>query len=229
VPRRRDELNARLAQVRGRIARACAQVGRDPHEITLIAVTKTRPVSDVALLGELGLRDVAENRDSEARPKALELPMMRWHFVGQLQRNKAASVAEYADVVHSVDRASLVSALERGAERAGRRVGVLLQVNLDGGVAGGARGGAPPGDTPNLAAFVAAAPHLSLCGVMGIAPLDASPLPAFAQLRVVSEEVRRGYPQARWISAGMSGDLEAAITQGATHVRVGGALLGNRS
>jgi PLP dependent protein len=224
---RRDELAANLAAVRARLDAAAASAGRDPAEITLIAVTKTRPASDIHLLAELGVRDIGENRDQEAAPKAAECADLglTWHFVGQLQTNKCRSVASYAHAVHSVDRPRLVSALSSGATRAGREVGALVQVSLDGAPG---RGGASPADVPALAAAVAAGEGLRLLGVMAVAPLGAPPRPAFEQLAEVSARIRQDHPDATWISAGMTADLEDAIACGATHVRVGSALLGER-
>ncbi|MBW8481025.1 YggS family pyridoxal phosphate-dependent enzyme [Actinomadura parmotrematis] len=221
------ELAANLAEVRGRIAAACAAAGRPADAVTLIAVTKTRPASDVRLLAGLGLTDVAENRDQEAAPKAAAtagLPLT-WHFVGQLQTNKVRSVASYADVVQSVDRPRLVTALSAAAERAGRTLGCLVQVALDGGEG---RGGAAPGDVPALADLVAGAPGLRLGGVMAVAPLGADPAAAFERLAEIAARTRDDHPGAGTVSAGMSGDLEQAIACGATHVRVGTALLGGR-
>jgi hypothetical protein len=221
------ELGANLAGVRARLDAACAAAGRDPAGVSLVAVTKTWPAEDVRRLAALGIRDVGENRDQEARPKAAacaELGLV-WHFVGQLQTNKARSVTGYADVVHSVDRPRLVAALDRGAEQAGRQVGVLLEVRLDGEQG---RGGAAPDDVSALAGLVAGSSALRLLGVMGVAPLGADPAPAFARLAAAAAALRAEHPQATWVSAGMSGDLEAAIAAGATHVRVGTALLGRR-
>jgi pyridoxal phosphate enzyme (YggS family) len=231
---RRAELSANLAAVRARIAAAGAAAGRDPAEVTLIAVTKTWPLSDVRHLVELGVRDVGENRDAEAREKAQEAAAsgvtgIRWHFIGQVQSNKARSIARYADAVHSVDRLRLVTALSTGAVEAGRTVDALLQVDLD--PAGGdvGRGGVAPGGVPELADAVASAPGLRLRGVMAVAPLGRDPAPAFATLAEVAARLRSDHPDAVWISAGMSGDLEVAVGAGATHVRVGSGLLGNRA
>ncbi|MEU6035006.1 YggS family pyridoxal phosphate-dependent enzyme [Actinomadura sp. NPDC047616] len=235
---RREELAANLAEVRKRIAAACAAAGRDAGEVTLVAVTKTFPASDVRLLAELGVTDVAENRDQEARPKAEDcagLPL-RWHFVGQLQTNKARSVAAYADVVQSVDRVRLVRALSDAATRAGRTLRCLIQVSLDEpepgqggrGPAAGTRGGADPADVPALADAIATADGLELDGVMAVAPLGGDPSVAFARLARIAADLRREHPGATVMSAGMSGDLEQAVTCGATHVRVGTALLGGR-
>ncbi|MFZ0166565.1 MAG: YggS family pyridoxal phosphate-dependent enzyme [Trebonia sp.] len=226
---RRAELAERLHQVRERIATACSVAGRDAAEITLVAITKTRPASDVRLLYELGQRDFGENRDQEAAPKAAEcadLPIT-WHFVGQLQTNKASSVAGYADVVHSVDRVRLVRALGAAARKAGRELTCLVQVDLDT-PADPARGGVPPGQVREIAEAIEAEQNLILGGVMAIAPLGADPVRAFAPLRPCSLAVRAVNPAAAIISAGMSGDLEAAIGNGATHVRIGTALLGAR-
>lgn len=229
---RRAELAEGIERVRARVAAACAAAGRDESEITLIAVTKTFPASDVRLLAGLGLTDIGENRDQEARPKAAEcadLPLT-WHFVGRLQTNKARSVAGYADVVHSVDRAKLVRALSAAAVRAGRTLRCLVQVSLDQNASPEerGRGGAHPGDVPELADEIAGADGLELGGVMAVAPLGADPLPAFERLAGIAAEVRRNHPGASIVSAGMSGDLEQAIACGATHLRVGTALLGGR-
>ena len=217
----------RLADVRGRIAKACEAAGRDVNDITLIAVTKTRPASDVRLLGELGLRDVGENRDAEAAPKAAQCADLNltWHFIGQLQTNKCASVVRYASVVHSVDRLRLIRALGQAARRADRVVSSLIEVSLDGDPA---RGGAPAEQVPPLAEAVAAEPGLVLGGVMAIAPLGLAPAEAFARLLDSAAVVRAVRPSATVISAGMSGDLEAAVEAGATHLRIGTALLGDR-
>ncbi len=224
---RQDELAARLAAVHGRIAEACEVAGRDVGDITLIAVTKTRPASDVRLLSGLGLRDVGENRDAEAAPKAAQCSDLKltWHFIGQLQTNKCASVVRYASVVHSVDRARLVHALGRAARRAERVIDCLVEVSLDGDPA---RGGAPAGEVPALAEALEAESGLMLRGVMAIAPLGMAPAAAFARLLDSASAVRAVRPSATVISAGMSGDLEAAVEAGATHLRIGTALLGDR-
>jgi pyridoxal phosphate enzyme (YggS family) len=229
-PGRREELAARLAEVRQRMAKACEAAGRDVSELTLIAVTKTRPASDVRLLSELGVKDIGENRDAEAAPKAaqcadLGLDDLTWHFVGQLQTNKAASVVRYASVVHSVDRLRLIRALGKAARRAGRVVECLVEVSLDGDPA---RGGAVAGEVPALAEALAGEEGLVLGGVMAIAPLSMPPADAFARLLVSAAAVRAVRPAATVISAGMSGDLEAAVEAGATHLRIGTALLGDR-
>jgi hypothetical protein len=235
-PARSAELAGRLQQVQARILDACRLAGRDPAEVTLVVITKTFPASDVVRLVELGVRDVGENRDQDASPKvrqtAAALPQgllpPRWHFVGQLQRNKAASVARYADVVHSVDRPALARALGNAAHRAGRRLEVLLQVTLDDLQGHRERGGVAPDQLLELATEVVAIDGLELRGVMAVAPLGAPPAPAFERLAALSAALRADHPQATWISAGMSADLEDAVAHGATHLRVGSAVLGSR-
>jgi pyridoxal phosphate enzyme (YggS family) len=230
------EIAANLVAVRATIADACAAAGRDPAEVALIAVTKTFPVPDIMALAGLGVIDVGENKDQEAAPKVAACDAaglaLRWHFVGQLQVNKAASVARYAYMVHSVDRARLVTALGRRASEAGRVIRCLVQVSLDPDADarsdGAGRGGAAPGEVLELAALIAASDGLEVAGVMAVAPLGQPARPAYARLREIAETVRSGYPQAQVISAGMSGDLREAIAEGATHVRIGTALLGGR-
>ncbi|MDP9497923.1 MAG: YggS family pyridoxal phosphate-dependent enzyme [Actinomycetota bacterium] len=224
-PARQAELAARLAGVRERVGAACAAVGRQPGELTLVAVSKTRPASDVALLRDLGLGDFGENKDQEARAKAAEVPDVRWHVVGRLQSGKARSVVAYADVVHSLDRPRLAHALSDAAERAGRTLEALVQVSLDGDPE---RGGAVPADVPALADLVAELSGLRLGGVMAVAPLGADPRTAFARLAEIAQELLRQHPDARTVSAGMSGDLEDAVAEGATCLRVGSALFGPR-
>ncbi|POX52202.1 YggS family pyridoxal phosphate-dependent enzyme [Streptomyces sp. Ru71] len=232
---RKDELAGNLAKVEERIAAACAAAGRRRDEVTLIVVTKTYPASDVRILSELGVRHVAENRDQDAAPKAAEcsdLPL-QWHFVGQLQTNKVRSVVGYADVVQSVDRSRLVTALSKEAVRAGREIGCLLQVALDAGASGrGERGGVAPEGVEELAGLVAASPGLRLDGLMTVAPLTGEyagrQRAAFERLMDLSTDLRRAHPAATMVSAGMSADLEEAVAAGATHVRVGTAVLGVR-
>jgi pyridoxal phosphate enzyme (YggS family) len=224
---RRDELAERLAAVRHRIAAACQAAGRDPADVTLIAVTKTWPASDVRLLSELGVCDVGENRDAEAAPKAAQCADLdlTWHFIGQLQTNKVASVVRYATFVHSVDRMRLIRALGSAARRAERVVQCLVEVSLDGDPA---RGGAVASEVLALAEALAAEPGLVLAGVMAIAPLGMAPREAFGLLLDSAAVVRAVMPAATVISAGMSGDLEDAVAAGATHLRIGTALLGDR-
>ncbi|MYR38512.1 YggS family pyridoxal phosphate-dependent enzyme [Streptomyces sp. SID4944] len=232
---RKAQLAANLAQVEERITSACAAAGRKREEVTLIVVTKTYPASDVRILHELGVRHVAENRDQDAAPKATACAdlSLTWHFVGQLQTNKVRSVTGYADVVQSVDRIKLVTALSAAAVRGGRELGCLIQVALDAESGErGERGGVAPDGIEELAAAVDAAEGLRLDGLMTVAPL-AGPFAgrqraAFDRLMEFSTRLRAGHPAANMVSAGMSGDLEDAVAAGATHVRVGTAVLGVR-
>ncbi|WP_324789456.1 YggS family pyridoxal phosphate-dependent enzyme [Streptomyces sp. H51] len=235
---RKDELARNLRRAERRVAAACEAAGRPPQEVTLIAVTKTRPAADVRLLAELGVRDVGENRDQEAAPKAAlcaGLPL-RWHFIGQLQTNKARSVVSYADSVHSVDRLRLVDALARAvaqSDRAHRPLGCLVQVALDVQQSGGRRGGAAPEEVEEIAAAIVEAPGLRLDGLMTVAPQDGPymdrPRAAFERVAEIGARLRTLHPAATALSAGMTGDLEAAVAAGATHVRLGGAVLGERA
>ena len=225
---RRVELEANLSAVRARISRACDGAGRDPADLTLIAVTKFFPATDVDLLAELGVTAIGENRDQEVSAKLRDVSArerLEVHFIGQVQSKKAGSVVGYADVVQSVDRPKLVAALDRAAGAAGKVTDVLVQVNLDEATG---RGGVAPDRAKELADLVASTDHLRLRGVMAVAPLGADPDPAFARLREVARAIQDVHPAAAWISAGMSGDLEAAVAHGATHLRVGSAILGTR-
>jgi pyridoxal phosphate enzyme (YggS family) len=224
---RRDELADGLESTEQRIAAACDSAGRDRAEITLIVVTKTYPASDVELLAELGVTDVGENRHPEAGDKAAEVEAdVRWHFLGGLQTNKAGAVARYADMVHSVDRIKLANSLSRGAEAAGRTLPCLVQVDFDATNPG--RSGVVPSGISELAAAIADSSHLTLAGLMTVAPLGDDPAPHFDHLIRLSQDLRRDHPDARIVSAGMSGDFEAAIAAGATHLRIGRSVLGER-
>ena len=227
---RRSGLAAALGEVHARIERACAAAGRPSDEVTLVAVTKTYPASDVVLLAGLGVTDVGENRDQEAAPKAAaaraEGATPRWHFIGQLQRNKARSVVRYADVVESVDSVRLAEALARAAADRPAPLDVLVQVSIDGDVS---RGGAAGDDVWRVADTVAGAASLRLGGLMAVAPMDWPPDRAFELLAGLSDRLVKTYPDATALSAGMSGDLEAAVRHGATHVRIGTSLLGMRN
>jgi pyridoxal phosphate enzyme (YggS family) len=234
---RRAALACSLEEVRARIDAAARAAGRDPGEVALLAVTKTWPASDVALLVDLGLADFGENKEQEGGAKAAELATLRpdvavrWRVVGRLQRNKARSLARWAHAVDSVDSARLADALDRAvanAREAGERtdpLSVLIQVSLDDAAD---RGGVSVADVPGLADRVAQSEHLSLEGVMTVAPQHADAAEAFTTFAEVAERVRAAHPGATTLSAGMSGDLEAAIEHGSTCVRVGTALLGAR-
>lgn len=228
---RRDDVAANLAALEARVVAACAGAGRARDDVTLVVVTKTHPASDVEILAHLGVRDVGENRHPEAGDKAAAVAAagvadLRWHFVGGLQTNKAGAVTRYADVVHSVDRAKVARSLSRGAEAAGREITCLVQVDFDG--ADGGRAGALPADVPELADLLAGLPGLGLGGLMTVAPLDVDPAPVFAALAELSARVVSDHPLATMISAGMSEDFEAAIAAGATHLRIGRSVLGDR-
>jgi pyridoxal phosphate enzyme (YggS family) len=192
-------------------------------------VTKTYPASDVDLLKELGIENVGENRDQEASSKKSEVKnKFNWHFIGQLQSNKAKSVVNYADLIHSVDRWSLAKEIQKGAQGINKVQPVLIQVDLDQSGPDPTRGGIWPAELNELAASINQASHLELRGLMSVAPLGEKPELAFARLA----EIRVGFlklnPHAKILSAGMSDDLEAAILHGATHLRIGSALLGER-
>jgi pyridoxal phosphate enzyme (YggS family) len=235
VNARRDELRGNLFALRERLAAACRAVGREPGEVALLPVTKYFPASDVALLYELGCRDFGESRDQEASSKFVELaqlPDIRPHMIGRLQRNKARSVVRWADTVQSVDSVRLVHALDvavdaavEAGERASGPMRVLLQVSLDDDPS---RGGVPRAGLLELADAVAGSACLGLAGVMSVAPLGWEPHRAFAELARTHQEMLRFHPAARQRSAGMSADLESAVVYGSTCVRVGTALMGAR-
>lgn len=228
---RQAELMQNLSAVRDRIDQACAAAGRSPDGLTLIAVTKFFPVTDAIALARCGITDLGENRDQEAAAKAAAFAeqapdeSVRWHFIGRLQTNKARSVVRYADLVHSVDRPELADALATAAEQSDRRLPVLVQLSLD---ADPERGGSTGRQLLELADRVASRPSLDLAGVMAIPPVEADPDAAFEVLAGLSERLRADHPSAAIVSAGMSADLEAAVRHGATHLRIGTALLGRR-
>lgn len=217
------DLPERLAAVRDTIAENARRAGRDPASITTIVVTKFHPAELIRSLASLGVTDVGENRHQEAQAKFAELGELEltWHFIGQLQTNKARHVREYADVIHAVDREPLIASLGG----AGRPVDVFLQVNLtdDPG-----RGGAHPSELGTLAERIESTPGLTLLGLMAVAPLEGEPRAAFARVRELSERLTRDHPRASNLSMGMSGDFADAILEGATHLRIGTAITGNR-
>jgi pyridoxal phosphate enzyme (YggS family) len=235
---RRQQLARALAALRERIAAACAAAGRPPQDVRLVAVTKTVPAADVALLLDLGLTVFGENRVQEAGIKVDEVAALRpdaaprWHFVGGLQRNKVRAVLRWADRVDSVDSLRLAAALDAAAVQAldaGDRSGplpVLVQYSVDGDPR---RGGVPAAGLAELAADIAAArPGLRLAGLMSVAPLGADPEAAFADIAAAASRLRAAHPEADTLSAGMSGDLEVAVRHGSDEVRVGTALVGER-
>lgn len=234
---RKAELAENLAAVREQIADACRAAGRPLEQVKLLAVTKTFPASDAILLAELGVTDFAENRDQEAAPKAAEVAAalpgtpVRWHMVGRMQRNKARSVVGWADEVQSVDSPRLAAALAKAVaaartlDRREEPLSVLIQASVDGDPE---RGGVPLSGLLELADQISRSSELILRGVMGVAPLSMDPAAAFGLLSKAAARVRSEHPTAVELSAGMSGDLVAAIGQGSTCVRVGTGLLGYR-
>ena len=228
-----SSLGQRLAEVESRISEAVAKAGRSRDEVELIVVSKNHPASMVVDLLELGVRAFGENRDQEAAPKAQEVSALvadknldyKWHFIGQLQSNKVRSVLGYAEVVHSLDRQSLLDALIKGTEASAKPLDVFIQLNLtdDPG-----RGGIEPKDLEPFAEQVIAAPNLNLLGVMGVASLDRAPEVDFETIQRASQALIGVAPDAKFISAGMSEDFEVAVLYGATHLRVGSAITGKR-
>lgn len=229
---RTEQLRHNLATVHDAIAAACAAAGRPRDAVSLTVVTKFFPEADVRRLANLGVTDVGENRHQEAQVKAQACADLglRWHFIGSIQSNKAAAIARYADIVESVDRLKVARGLARGAAQRedGSPLKCLIQISLDPPGHGDGRSGVAPERALELAEFISQQPVLQLRGVMAVAPLGLPPEPAFEQLAAVAQTLRGQFPEAEWISAGMSHDLAAAIQYGATHVRVGSAILGPR-
>jgi pyridoxal phosphate enzyme (YggS family) len=218
---RYDEIASNLTVVLDQVKGATQSSGRKYEEITLIAVTKTFPISDVHILASLDVHHYGENRDSDAAPKAAAVPGT-WHFQGQIQSNKLKSIASWAHVIHSLDELRHIQALDKVAIH---RVGVFLQVSLDGAQG---RGGAAPADLSELADCVLSSTNLDLMGLMAVAPLDVSSNQAFEKLATIHAGFKASYPMATSLSAGMSNDFESAISHGATHIRVGSSILGSR-
>ncbi len=218
---RYEEIASNLNGVIEQIKAAAQSSARAYEEITLIAVTKTFPVSDVHILASLDVHHYGENRDSEAAPKAVAVPGT-WHFQGQIQSNKLKSIASWANVIHSLDEIRHIQTLDKVATH---RIGVFLQVSLDGAQG---RGGAAPTNLSALADSVVQSTHLDLMGLMAVAPLDVPVDQAFEKLATIHASFKSAYPQAIYLSAGMSNDFESAISHGATHIRVGSSILGSR-
>jgi pyridoxal phosphate enzyme (YggS family) len=212
---RKEEIGSNLELVRSKIAKAAA------HEVTLIAVTKTFPVSDVEILHELGVADFGENRDAEGAEKSAKVSGT-WHFQGQIQSNKLKSITSWATVIHSLDDPRHFEIIEKVAPH---RLQIFLQVSLDG---ADHRGGAGLEDLYALAAVVEKSPTHTLAGLMSVPPVGVDPDKAFAQLSAIHTDFMQHFPEAKSLSAGMSGDYEIAISHGATHVRVGSSILGSR-
>jgi pyridoxal phosphate enzyme (YggS family) len=222
---RKAEIAARLTEVNSRIAAAAAKARRDPSEINLIVVTKTFPVTDLKYLYELGLRDFGENRDQEAREKVSLLPAdINWHFQGQIQSNKLKSITEWAKYIHSIDQFKYAKLVSEFA--VDQRKSIFLQVSLD--KIPESRGGIDPVKLHDLANQVSGLPNINLLGLMAVAPLDEDTDLAFARLAQIHSVFIKDFPEAKFLSAGMSGDYESAIGHGATHLRIGSSILGNR-
>jgi pyridoxal phosphate enzyme (YggS family) len=213
---RKDEIAQNLEIVRSKIAKVA------DHEVTLIAVTKTFPVSDAQILHELGVRDFGENRDTEGAEKSA-LVSGSWHFQGQIQSNKLKSITSWASVIHSLDDPRHFEVIEKVAPH---RLQIFLQVSLDG---AHHRGGAGLDDLYSLATMVEESATHSLAGLMSVPPLGLDPNDAFTQLSAIHTEFMKRFPTATFLSAGMSGDYESAVSHGATHLRIGSSILGSRA
>ncbi|MBI3430317.1 MAG: YggS family pyridoxal phosphate-dependent enzyme [Actinobacteria bacterium] len=221
---RHDEIARALLTVKTRINQALKISHRDPGEVTLIAVTKTYPVSDVEILRELGIHDFAENRDREGSEKSAEVPGT-WHFQGQIQSNKISSIAKWAKVLHSLDEVRHLENFERVLPESSQ-MSVFIQVSLD---PQPGRGGVRPEQIAPLAEMVMRASRLKLEGLMAVAPLGENPESAFSRLAQIHSDFRLQFPDSPFLSAGMSGDFEKAVIHGATHLRIGSSILGSRS
>lgn len=226
---RRQELFESLGDVQERIARAAHVAGRAAHDINLIGVTKTYPSSDAEILYHLGLRDFAENRESEGATKSdLIAPdisqKIRWHFQGKIQSNKIKSLLTWADVIQSVDDIRHIPLLAKNLPQ-GKRLDLFLQVCLD---PQPGRGGAQPADLSALADAVSQFDGLHLRGLMAVGPLSEDPQSAFSRLARIHADFKGKFPAAPELSAGMSSDFEVAILYGATLVRIGSSILGSR-
>jgi pyridoxal phosphate enzyme (YggS family) len=225
---RRDFLATRISDFKAELAKTAISVGRDPAEINLITVTKGFPASDLELLAELGVADIGESKDQEviARLSAIKAGNFNLHFIGQLQRNKIKSICSYSAVIHSVDRMEIVRSIATAAKTLEVAPGLLLQVDLAA-AKNPNRGGVDPAKLLELAASVASS-GLSLLGLMAVAPLGEPVEAAFERFGTLSEQLQSEYPTATCRSIGMSGDWQVAVSYGATHLRIGSALLGNR-
>ncbi len=228
---RRTELRDSWRRVSAQVATECIRHGRSPEDVTIIAVTKGHPMRDIEYLAEAGVTDIGESRDAEAHAKRTgigSLPL-RWHCIGQVQTNKAAKIVAWADVVHSVDRARVAQALA-AAVPPGRQLDVLVQVNTDpqSPMPGPARGGVSPADVADLLSVVDNLTRLRLAGLMTVAPLQTDATVGFKLVADLHRQLQASHPGAHMFSAGMSGDFSQAIAAGATHLRIGTAILGSR-
>ncbi len=223
---RKDQILSNLELVKEKISAAAQAADRAPNEITLIAVTKTFPVSDLEILYELGVRNFGENRDQEAAPKVGVLPAdITWHFQGGIQSNKLKSISNWASVIHSVDKFKYAQMISQFS--VGKTKEIFIQVSLD--TLTQSREGVDPADLTQLAEQIMSLPNLEVKGLMAVAPLDQPTEQAFVRLQQIQQKFIQLYPAASSLSSGMSGDYEFAISLGATHVRIGSSILGNRS
>lgn len=219
---RRDEIAQNLVEVQGKITESVKKAQRSFSEITLIAVTKTFPSSDVQILYDLGIRDFGENRDSEGAAKARAIPA-KWHFQGQLQGNKLKSICSWSSAIHSLDSIKHLAVISKVLEHP---LEIFIQVNLDLALH---RGGATASALNALADAILESPKLSLSGLMAVLPLGPPPEASFTQLALIYKAFKANYPMANSLSAGMSSDYEMAIAYGATHLRIGSSILGSRT
>jgi pyridoxal phosphate enzyme (YggS family) len=224
---RNEELQQNLNDIQNQIQKACDSAGRALCDVHLIAVSKTWPASDIRILHELGVRDFGESKDQEAIEKVAELSDLdiNWHFIGQVQTNKLNHIAKYADVVHALDRPKVITGLDAAAGKLNRQITGLLQISLDGDES---RGGVRIEAALELADLLSKCENLSFGGVMAVAPISMEPDVAFAKLLNIAGQIQENHPTAKIISAGMSEDFESALKNGATHLRIGSALLGKR-
>jgi pyridoxal phosphate enzyme (YggS family) len=218
---RRSEIAGNLEAVREQISQAADRAGRSANEITLIAVTKTFPASDVEILKDLGVTNFGENRDADAAPKAAGISGI-WHFQGQIQSNKLKSITSWANVLHSLDQIRHFEVIEKIAPHP---LDIFCQVSLDGSEG---RGGVSENELFELAQAIEKSETHRLLGLMAVAPLGADPADAFSKLSVIHKAFMADFPKANKLSAGMSGDFKEAIAHGATHIRIGSQILGSR-
>ena len=222
---RTSEITANLNDVKAKIASAALKAGRDADEITLIVVTKTFPVSDLEILYSLGVREFGENRDQEAVEKVAKLPSnINWNFQGGIQSNKLKSISTWAGCIHSVDKLKYAQIISE--QNIGKPKEIFIQVSLD--QPPESRGGVDPKRLIDLASEITKLPGISLKGLMAVAPLDSPEEQAFLKLKEIRANFVAAFKDAKYLSAGMSGDYEMAISHGATHLRIGSSILGNR-
>ena len=223
---RKMEIEENLNQVRQKITDAAAKSGRNPNEINLIVVTKTFPISDLEILYSLGVREFGENRDQEASVKAKALPQdINWHFQGGIQSNKLKSICSWASVIHSVDQFKYAKIISEQPSVKARQI--FIQVSLD--EPPESRGGVDPAKLTELANQISSLPNIKVLGLMAVGPVDREIEPAFARLQQIQAGFLTDFKDAVFLSSGMSGDYELAISYGATHLRIGSSILGNRA